>query len=86
MILQGYFHDREKNSPKYREVWLQIIKIFSDTFSRFFQPKSLCCAKNHIYNLSSDHIFLNYRHIREADKSIGGNITKMEKGKWQVIF
>lgn len=24
MILQGHFHDREKESPKYREVWVQI--------------------------------------------------------------
>lgn len=28
MILQGYFHDREKNSPKYREVWVQIRSYF----------------------------------------------------------
>lgn len=28
MILQGYFHDREKKSPKYREVWVQIRSYF----------------------------------------------------------
>lgn len=38
LILQGYFHDRETKSPKYREVWVQIRSYF---FSKKYKKKFL---------------------------------------------
>ena len=42
MILQGYFHDREKNSSQYREVWVQ---IRSYLFAKEYKQKFLASLK-----------------------------------------
>lgn len=88
MILQGYFHDREKNSPKYREVWVQIRSYFfgkkyKQNFldwlkGKDFEGRWMPEGTNHLYEVSigeypwSEYITQYLREMQE-EQSFRGN-------------
>lgn len=88
MILQGYFHDREKNSPKYREVWAQIRSYFfgkkyKQNFldwlkGKDFEGRWMPEGTNHLYKVSigeypwSEYITQYLREMQE-EQSFRGN-------------
>lgn len=88
MILQGYFHDREKNSPKYREVWAQkrsyfFGKKYKQNFldwlkGKDFEGRWMPEGTNHLYEVSigeypwSEYITQYLREMQE-EQSFRGN-------------
>lgn len=88
MILQGYFHDREKNSPKYREVWAQkrsyfFGKKYKQNFldwlkGKDFEGRWMPEGTNHLYKVSigeypwSEYITQYLREMQE-EQSFRGN-------------